>query len=110
MATVEARRTQSDTAPVWGVAVVSAAGLSLLASSAPDGLERVLGDVGVAVDGPGSILHSSPLADYALTGMSGPLSSAAAGVLGVLAAAALCLGVASLTRTDRARAHAPVAP
>ena len=110
VAVVEAHRTQSDTAPVWGVALVSAAGLSLLASSAPDGLERVLGDVGVAVDGPGSILHSSPLADYALTGLGGPLSSAAAGVLGVLAAAALCLGVASLTRTDRARAHAPVAP
>jgi cobalt/nickel transport system permease protein len=110
VAAVEARRPAADTAPVWGMAVVSAAGLSLLASSAPDGLERVLGDVGVAVDGPGSILHGSPLADYALTGISGPVSAAAAGVLGLLAAAALCVGFATLTRSDRSPSHASVTP
>ncbi len=72
-----------DQAPVWGAAALSAVGLSLVASSQPDGLERVAGDVGFAVTGEGSILHASPLADYAVTGLDGRLSGALAGLLGL---------------------------
>jgi cobalt/nickel transport system permease protein len=110
VALAAARLPQGDTAPVWGLAGITAVGLSLAASSAPDGLERVLGDLDVAVDGTGSILSGSPLADYAVTGLDGALSSSAAGAVGLLAACALCCLLAVLSRpTPRAR-RAPVAP
>lgn len=103
-----ARLHRGDTAPVWGLAGITAVGLSLAASSAPDGLERVLGDLDLAVAGPGSILSGSPLADYAVTGLDGTLSTSAAGAIGLLAACALCSVLASVSRpTSRAR-RAPV--
>jgi hypothetical protein len=108
VALAAARLPQADTAPVWGIASVTAVGLSLAASSAPDGLERVLGDLDVAVAGPGSILSGSPLADYAVTGLDGTLSTSAAGAIGLLAACALCCALAFVSRpTSRAR-RAPV--
>lgn len=80
-------RTHS-TAAVWGLAGAAALGLSLAASSAPDGLERVLGDLRVAVGGSGSILSSSPFADYAVRGLDATPAAVAAGALGLAAVAA----------------------
>ncbi len=80
---------------VPAAAVLSSAALSLLASSAPDGLERVAGDLGFAVTGSGSVLEGrSPLAGYVIAGTDGTWSAAAAGVAGALLAAALLALVA----------------
>lgn len=87
-----------DQAPVWGAAALSAVGLSLLASSQPDGLERVAGDVGFAVTGEGSILHASPLADYAVSGFDGRLSGSLAGVLGIALTCAVCAALVAAAR------------
>ena len=93
------QRRQIDTAPVWGAAIVSAAGLSLLASSAPDGLERVAADLGFAVTGPGSILSGGPLADYAVRGFDGLWSTSLAGLVGVAATCVVCAVLVSLAGT-----------
>lgn len=88
---------------VWVAAFSCAVGLSLLASSAPDGLERVATDLGFAVDGPGSILSAAPLADYAVAGLQGPLSASLAGALGILASCgvgALLVAAAQGTRRN----------
>ena len=88
----------SPTAAMATCAVGTAGVLSLAASSQPDGLERVAGDLGFAVTGPGSILHGSPLADYALSGLDGSLSGSAAGLIGLVLTAALAAGAALLIR------------
>ncbi len=81
-----------------GVCAAGVAGvLSLAASSQPDGLERVAGDLGFAITGPGSILHGSPLADYAVSGLDGSLSASMAGLIGLVLTAALAAGLALLT-------------
>ncbi len=72
--------------------------LSLAASSQPDGLERVAGDLGFAVTGPGSILHGSPLADYAVSGLDGSWSSSTAGLVGLALTAVVAGGLALLIR------------
>lgn len=95
---VGSRQGVVDQAPVWGAAAVSAVGLSLLASSQPDGLERVAGDVGFAVTGEGSILHASPLADYAVSGLDGRLSGSLAGLLGLALTCAVCAALVGATR------------
>lgn len=105
-----ARLPEHGTAPVWGLAGVTAVGLSLAASSAPDGLERVLGDLDVAVDGPGSLLSGSPLADYAVSGLDGTLSASLAGALGLVAACALCAALALISRPDDRARRAAVTP
>lgn len=89
----------SDATPVWGAAV-SAVGLSVLASSQPDGLERVAGDVGFAVTGDGSVLAGSPLADYAVRGLDGALSGSVAGLSGL---ALTCAVAAALLAVGRGR-------
>ena len=88
----------TPTAAMAACAVGTAGVLSLAASSQPDGLERVAGDLGFAVTGPGSILHGSPLADYAVAGLSGSLSGSMAGLIGLLLTAALAAGAALLVR------------
>lgn len=98
VALAAARLPDTDTAPLWGLAGLTAVGLSLAASSAPDGLERVLGDLDVAVDGPGSILSGSPLADYAVAGIDGTLSASTAGAIGLLSAVALCCLLANASK------------
>lgn len=89
-------------APVGGAAVIAAAGLSLAASSHPDGLERVAGELGFAVAGPGSLLHASPFADYAIDGFDGWLSGSAAGLVGIVMTCALCGVLAGVTRSAAA--------
>ena len=82
-------------------AFACAAGLSLLASSAPDGLERVAADLGFAITGPGSILAGAPLADYTIAGLQGPLSASLAGVLGIVATCTICAAFVVATRAGR---------
>lgn len=88
--------------PVWAVATVTAVGLSLAASSQPDGLERVAGDLGFAVTGPGSLLHSSPFADYSVGGLDGWMSPAAAGLVGLMMTCAVCAVMVGVTRRSAA--------
>jgi cobalt/nickel transport system permease protein len=90
-----------DATPVWGAAALSAVGLSLLASSQPDGLERVAGDVGFAVTGEGSLLADSPLADYAVRGVEGGLSGSMAGLLGIVLTCAVGAALVALSRPAR---------
>src|SRR5690606_6107959 len=54
LAAAIARTRAADQVPVFGAAALGAGALSLLASSRPDGLERVVGDLGLAVAGPRS--------------------------------------------------------
>ena len=59
------------------------AALSFIASSAPDGLERVAKDQ--HFDGQDHAVHHAPLADYVFPGIRRPwLSGALAGIAGVL--------------------------
>ncbi len=92
-------------APVWGAAVLAATGLSLAASSHPDGLERVAGELGFAVTGPGSVLHSSPFAGYSVSGLDGWLSGSAAGLVGLAITCIVCAGLSGAAR--RAAVVAP---
>lgn len=86
----------SGTWAVAALAVVAAGALSLAASSQPDGLERVAGDLGFAIDGPGSILHGSPLADYQLAGLDGWLSGSLAGMVGLFVTCAIAAALGGL--------------
>ena len=93
------RGLELSTTTALGIAATGTAGvLSFAASSLPDGLERVAGDLGFAVTGPGSILSGSPLADYAVSGLDGSLSGSTAGLLGVVLTAVVAAGLALLVR------------
>jgi len=82
------------------IAFVIAAASAFLASSSPDGLERVAEDIGFidrAQDAPYSVLP-----DYTVPFLGeGPLSTVAAGVIGVLIVTVLTLGAGSLLRRRR---------
>lgn len=82
------------------IAIVVAAASAFLASSSPDGLERVAEDLGFlehAQDAPYSILP-----DYTVPGLGeGPLSTIAAGVIGVVIVALLAIGAGNLLRQRR---------
>lgn len=71
------------------VALLTAGVLSLFASTHPDGLERVLEDLGIGAGAPA--LLGAPLPDYQVPAVSAPvLSGSLAGLIGL----ALTLGVA----------------
>lgn len=81
------------------IALVVAVSSSWLASSEPDGLERVAQDerfIDKAQE-PGYEI----LPDYSVPGVDGVLSTALAGVIGVAAVAALTLGAGYLLRARR---------
>jgi len=84
---------------IWaclGLALVVAA-FSFLASTAPDGLERVAKDQ--HFDGKSGAVHQAPLADYAIPGVHHRrLSTALAGAAGVLIVFALAAGIARMLR------------
>ena len=67
------------------VSLVLAGVVSYLASAHPDGLERVAAGLGFDTSARDSAAAGSPLADYAVRGVDGPVSGGLAGVLGVLA-------------------------
>lgn len=98
-----------------GAVALVAAGLSFLASTHPDGLEWVYFDQGIgnaaAVESartPLGIGSGGPLAGYGLAGVSdAPLSSALAGVIGIVLVGGL-LALLALRRSRRTRT--PVTP
>jgi hypothetical protein len=66
------------------VALVLAGGVSIFASSAPDGLEKVAEDKGFIGTAQDHELADSPLADYGVKGVENSrLSGGLAGVIGV---------------------------
>lgn len=96
------------------VCLLIAGVVSLLASSQPDGLERVAEDTGFASSAQDSATSGSPLADYqvAVGDPDGsPLGTAAAGIVGVAITAAVAFGVfAAVARRTPASDEAPTSP
>jgi hypothetical protein len=81
------------------VSLLIAGGLSYWASSAPDGLEKVAADHGISEAEKPHHLEGSPLAGYAIEGVSSPWASGAlAGVGGVLLTLAVGGGLFALVR------------
>lgn len=96
-----------------GVALILAFFVSPLASSEPDGLERVAIDQGFDGNAAEHAMAGGPLADYAVTGVdSSWLSTGLSGVIGVglcfVLAAVLVLAI-RLTRSRRRSSEAPKA-
>ena len=91
---------------IWiGLAVSLAVGglLSLAASPAPDGLERVAEDMGF-LDKAGRPLIAAPIADYLFPGIrSERLATGLAGFLGTLILFAAGWGIGRLARRGKAR-------
>ncbi len=80
------------------VALLVAGGLSLFASSAPDGLEKVAADTGFGGTAADSATSGSPLADYQASFLDGAVGRSLAGVVGVLVTLAVFYGLARLLR------------
>lgn len=95
-----------------GVALFFAFVVSPLASSAPDGLERVAIDHGFDGRAADSAAASSPLADYSVAGVqSSWLSTGLSGVIGVVLCFVIGAGLVLLIRAVRARRQPhPTAP
>lgn len=79
--------------------------LSPFASSAPDGLEAVLGRLGIGDEGelrgPSATSPIGVLPDYTLPGLEGGLSTILAGLVGVLIVVAIGYSIAMLIRRRR---------
>lgn len=79
-----------------------AAAVSQIASSAPDGLERVAIDTGFAEQGADSALSGSLFADYATAGVdNASLSLAVAGAAGTVVVLAVLVGLLYAVRSGR---------
>jgi cobalt/nickel transport protein len=73
--------------------------VSFYASSHPDGLEKVAGDIGFIETAKENTNSEGILADYGVKGVENPrLSTGAAGVVGVVATAAISTGLFALIR------------
>jgi flagellar basal body-associated protein FliL len=76
------------------VSLLLAGVVSYYASSSPDGLEKVAGEIGFIDDAEDSAVAGSPLSDYGIEGVSDErVSVGLAGVLGVLITAAVAFGL-----------------
>lgn len=85
------------------VALLVAAVISPLASSSPDGLERVATDLGFIHRGEGNNIINSPVPDYLFPGIQNQaVATAAAGVAGTLATFGIVCGLARLVRKKEA--------
>lgn len=81
------------------LALLVAGGVSLVASSSPDGLERVAGDHGFLDQEQRHAAADGPLADYQARGVGDErLSGAVAGVVGTVAVLGLAGGLFLLLR------------
>lgn len=81
---------KSKSVTIAGLAVSTAlaAVVSFYASSSPDGLEKVAEEIGFIETAQDSAVAGSPLADYSFAGIDDArLSTAVAGITGVLATA-----------------------
>ncbi len=73
--------------------------VSFYASSSPDGLEKVAEDIGFIETAKENTNSDGILADYGVKGVDSPrLSTGAAGVVGVVATAAISTGLFALIR------------
>lgn len=88
--------------PVYKIliaALLVAALLSPLASSSPDGLERVATDLGFIEKGEGGTVIKSPLADYIFPGVVNEAAATAmAGLTGTLVTFGAMYGLARLLK------------
>lgn len=76
------------------VSLALAGGVSFYASSHPDGLEKVAGDVGFLDSAKESAVEESPLAGYGVAGVKNErISGGLAGVIGVASTAAISFGL-----------------
>ena len=76
------------------LSLVLAGGVSYYASSQPDGLEKVAGDVGFLDSAKESAVEDSPLAGYSVAGVENErISGGLAGVIGVASTAAISFGL-----------------
>ena len=76
------------------VSLVLAGGVSYYASSQPDGLEKVAGDVGFLDSAKESAVEDSPLAGYGVAGVENErISGGIAGIIGVASTAAISFGL-----------------
>jgi cobalt/nickel transport protein len=81
------------------VTLILAGVVSFYASSSPDGLEKVAGEIGFIDTAKDHALAQSPLADYGLKGVENErLSVGIAGVIGVLATGAVSTGLFFILR------------
>lgn len=76
------------------LSLILAGGVSYYASSHPDGLEKVAGDVGFLDSAQESAVKDSPLAGYGVAGVENErISGGLAGVIGVVSTAAISFGL-----------------
>jgi hypothetical protein len=76
------------------LSLVLAGGASYYASSQPDGLEKVAGDVGFLDSAQESAAEDSPLSGYEVAGVDDErISGGLAGVIGVASTAAISFGL-----------------
>jgi cobalt/nickel transport protein len=86
------------------VAIGLALIVSGVASSSPDGLEKVAGEKGFLETAQDHLFADGPLADYSVKGVGNErLSTGLAGLIGVLVTFGLGLAVFALLRTMRSR-------
>lgn len=85
--------------------------VSPLASSSPDGLEKVATDQGFSEDAQDHPLADSPLADYGVEGVQDEgLSTGLAGIMGVAITFGLAMILFGLIRRQQAKASRPRGP
>ena len=78
----------------FAVSLALAGGVSYYASSQPDGLEKVAGDVGFLDSAKESAVKDSPLAEYGVAGVENErVSGGLAGVIGVASTAAVSFAI-----------------
>jgi cobalt/nickel transport protein len=78
----------------FAVSLALAGGVSYYASSQPDGLEKVAGDVGFLDSAKESAVKDSPLAEYGIAGVENErISGGLAGVIGVASTAAVSFAI-----------------
>jgi cobalt/nickel transport protein len=76
------------------LSLVLAGGVSYYASSQPDGLEKVAGDIGFLDSAKESAVEDGPLAGYGVAGVDNErISGGLAGVIGVASTAAVSFGL-----------------
>jgi cobalt/nickel transport protein len=84
------------------VSLLLAGVVSFYASSHPDGLEKVAGEIGFLDTAEDHAIADSPLADYGVKGVDNErLSVGLSGALGVLGTAGISLGLFYFLRKDK---------
>jgi cobalt/nickel transport protein len=83
----------------FALSLVLAGGVSFYASSSPDGLEKVAEDIGFIETAKENSNADGLLADYGVKGVDNErLSTGAAGIIGVVATAAISTGLFYMVR------------